>query len=306
LRQLAHSRRPDHGNTILLTFGIVIIATFGTMRGTFLFLALGAAGLLHAGGDPLPIGARFGGMGGSGLTLVDLWSIRLNPAGIAGLETPMAGLFYQQHWLSEDLAHQGLAVALPLGKGVLGIGADRFGYNLYNETKASLTYAMPLGEGLRAAVQMDYIGVGLGENYGRAGTLVAELGVQARITDDLWIGAHLYNPNRSGFGTTGEGAVVVDERVPTVLRAGMAYTFSDKLLMTLEAEKDMDRDERFRVGVEYNPNKVLYLRTGISTKPTGSHFGVGFRLEKVDIDMAVALRSMLGPTPMINLNYRFQ
>ena len=86
----------------------------------------------------------------------------------------------------------------------------------------------------------------------------------------------------------------------------MAYTFSSKLLMTLEAEKDLDQDERFRVGLEYNPNKVLYLRTGISTKPTGSHFGVGLRLEKVDIDMALAVRSQLGPTPMLNLNYRFQ
>ena len=150
--------------------------------------------LVRAGGDPLPVGARFAGMGGSGLTLTDLWSIRLNPAGLAGLEVPTAGLFYQQHWLSEELAHQGLSVAVPLGNGVLGIGADRFGYRLYNETKASLAYAMPFGDGLRAAVQLDYIGVGLGENYGRAGTLVAEVGMQARITDELWIGAHLYNP----------------------------------------------------------------------------------------------------------------
>ncbi len=276
------------------------------MRGPFILLALCMPFLLHAGGDPLPIGARFGGMGGTGLTLTDLWSIRLNPAGIAGIEVPTAGLFYQRHWLSEELAHQGLAVALPLGKGVLGIGADRFGYSLYNETKASLTYAMPFGDGLRAAVQMDYIGVGLGENYGRTGTLVAELGMQARITDALWIGAHIYNPNRSGFGTTGDAAVLVDERVPTVVRAGMTYTFSKKLLMTLEAEKDIDQSERFRVGMEYQPNKVLYLRTGISSKPTGSHFGVGFHLEKIDIDLAVAVRSMLGPTTMLNLNYRFQ
>lgn len=260
---------------------------------------------LSAGGEQVTLGARFAGMGGAGLTLTDLWSIRMNPAGIAGLESAAAGLFYQQHFLSEELASQALGVAIPLGSGVLGIGADRFGYSLYNETRASLTYAMPFGDGLRAGVQMDYLGVRLGENYGSTGSVVAQLGMQARITDDLWIGAHLYNPTRARLGTSTEGGVPVDERVPTLLRAGFTYTFSTKLLMSLEAEKDIDQRERVRVGMEYNPVKVLYLRTGISTAPTGSHFGVGFRLERIDIDMAVAVRSQLGPTPMLNLNYRF-
>lgn len=262
--------------------------------------------IARAGGDPLPLGARFAGMGNAGLTLTDVWSVRLNPAGLSGVEVPTAGLFYQRHWLSEDLAHQGIAMAIPLGRGVLGIGGDRFGYDLYNETRATLAYAMPFGEGLRAAVQLGHVGVALGDNYGRSGTLVAEVGMQARITDALWIGAHLYNPNRSGFGSTGDAAVVVDERVPTVLRAGLCYTFSDKLLMTLDAEKDIDQDERFRVGVEYNPNKVLYLRTGVGTGPAQSHFGVGLRLDRFDIDMALAVRALLGPTPMLNLNYRFK
>jgi len=285
---------------------VEILPTFGTMRSLLTALLFVLSLPLLAGGEQYVLGARFAGMGGSGLTLTDLWSIRMNPAGIAGLEKPMAGLFYQQHFLSEELASQALAVAIPLGNGVLGIGADRFGYNLYNETRGSITYAMPFGEGLRAGIQMDYLGVRLGENYGSTGSLVAELGVQARITEGLWIGAHLYNPTRAKLGTSVEGGVPVDERIPTLLRAGFAYTFSPKLLMTLEAEKDIDRPERVRVGVEYNPNKVLYLRTGISTAPTGSHFGVGFHLERFDIDMAVAVRSQLGPTPMLNLNYRFQ
>ena len=275
------------------------------MRLSLLFIVLCGGLHLHGAGDPLPMGTRFAGMGWSGLTLTDVWGVRLNPAGIAALERPVAGLSYQQHWLSGDLAHQGLAVALPTGKGAFGIGVDRFGYDLYDQTRASLAYAMRFGDGLRAAVQMNYVGVGLGENYGRRGTVVAEVGMQARITEALWIGAHLYNPNRSGLGTTGDEAVIVDERLPTLLRAGMAYTFSDKLLMTVEAEKDMDHDARFRMGIEYQPAKVLYLRTGISTAPVGSHFGVGLRLEHFDIDMAVAVRSYLGPTPMITINYRF-
>jgi hypothetical protein len=259
-----------------------------------------------AGGEPLPVGARFAGMGWSGLTLVDVWSTRMNPAGFAGLEVPEAGLSYQRHFLSEELAHQALTAAIPLGNGAMGIAADRFGYSFYNETRATLGYAMRFGDGLRAGVQLGYLGTRIGDNYGSTGTLVAEAGVQARITDELWLGAHLYNPTRSALLVRDEGGVPLDERVPTLLRAGFAYTFSERLLMTLEAEKDIDRPERFRVGMEYMPNKAFYLRTGVSTGPTQLHFGAGFRTDKLAIDMAVAVRSMLGPTPMLNLNYRFQ
>lgn len=270
------------------------------MRPLLAALLLAVCTSAKAGGDNMPMGARFAGMGYSGLALADLWSIRSNPAGLAGLDIPTAGVFYQRHFLSEDLAHQGLAVALPLGNGTLGVGGDRFGYTLYNETKGSLAYAMRFGDGLRAAVQLDYLGVQLGENYGSTNAFTAEVGVQAKLTEALWIGAHLYNPNRTMLGGP------YDERVPTLLRAGFAYTFSKKLLMTAEVEKDIDRDERFRFGVEYAPNKVLFLRTGISTGPVQGHFGAGFRVKRLDIDLALALRSQLGATPMIGLNYRFK
>jgi len=279
--------------------GINEPATFGAMR--HLLFALGAtlATSCLAGGEFLPAGARFAGMGYTGLTVADLWSVRLNPAGLAGLDKPTAGVFYQSHWLSKDLAQQGLAVAVPLGKGTFGLSGDRFGYSLYNETKVGAAYAMRFGEGLRAAVQVDYLGVRLGENYGSASAFTASLGMQARLTEALWIGAHVYNPTRVKIGGP------YDDRIPTLLRAGFGYTFSKKLLMTLEAEKDIDQQERIRMGIEYHPNEVLYLRTGITTGPVQGHFGAGFRLKRIDIDLAVAVRSQLGTTPIIGLNYRF-
>lgn len=276
------------------------------MRGTLLILILLHGALLRAGGEHLPLGARAAGLGYAGLTLTDLWSVRLNPAGMAALEHPVIGLVHQQHFLSRELSQQGLAAVVPLGKGALGMGADRFGYELYNETRLSIGYAMRFGDGLRAAVQLQHLGVRLGNNYGNSSAVVAELGVQARLTEALWIGAHLYNPTRSLLGRIGEGAVVVEERVPTLLRVGLGYAFSTKLQMLVEAEKDIDQDERFRVGLEYKPNKVLYLRTGISTGPVQGHFGAGFRLKQLDIDLALAVRSQLGPTPVIGINYRFE
>ena len=284
------------------------IPTFGRprkgahqMRRTLSLLLLSLPLLASAGGDDLPVGARIAGMGNAGITLVDLWSIRHNQAGLAGLEKPIAGMYYQQHWLSNELAMQGLAFAMPLGKkGTIAASGNSFGYSQYREQKFGVAYAMRLGEGIRAAVQLDYLNLQLGENYGSRSAVMVEVGVQAKLSESLWIGAHLYNPNQASI------SVDPEDRAPTVLRAGLGYTFNDKVLMTAEAEKDIDMPERYHVGLEYHPTAALFLRTGLSSGPTQGHFGVGVRLKQIDIDLAVAVRSQLGATPMINLNYRFK
>ena len=270
------------------------------MRAILLASVLLTTTLLRADTEPIPVGARQAGMAYANLTLIDLWCARANQAGLAGLEHTMAGVFYQQHWLSPDLAMQGVAFATPLGKGTIAASATNFGYDLYREQGAGLAYAMRFGEGLRAGVQFDYLNTRLGEDYGHHSAMVAQLGVQARLSDALWIGAHIYNPTRSEQGGRYE------EKIPTVLRAGMGYTFSEQLLMTAAIEKDIDKDERFSAGIEYHPAKAFFLRMGVATGPVVGTFGAGFQVGKVDIDLAVGVRSRLGATPQIGINYRFE
>ncbi|MBL7963997.1 MAG: hypothetical protein JNM31_09135 [Flavobacteriales bacterium] len=253
-----------------------------------------------AGGDRIPVGARMAGMGNASPTLYDLWSLRHNQAGLAALEKTAFGLAHQRHWMASELTLQALAFATPLGKGTIGASASIFGSDLYREESYGIAYAMRLGDGLRASVQMNYVGVRLGEGYGNAGAPVAELGVQARLTDPLWIGVHLYNPTQSQLGGP------YNEKIPTVFNAGIGYTFSEKLLTTLAVEKDIDRRESVRAGIEYHPVNALFIRTGVSSGPTQAHFGMGLRFGQVDLDLAVSVRSQLGATPQFNLNYRFK
>ena len=123
------------------------------MRHALLITTLLVALITRAGGELLPVGARFAGMGNAGLTLVDLWSVSANQAGLAGLEHPVAGAYYQQHWLSSDLAMQGLAFAMPLGKGCIAVNGGSFGSTgLFAQQRYGLAYAMRLGQRLRVGV----------------------------------------------------------------------------------------------------------------------------------------------------------
>lgn len=269
-------------------------------RTTFLTVAALLPAVLLAGGEQIPTSARFAGMGHAGITLVDLWGVNGNQAGLAGLERPVAGAYYQQHWLMPDMAMQGLAAAVPVGKGVFAASANSFGNNLYAQRTFGLAYAMQLAEGLRAGIQLDYFNIRLGEDYGSTGAFSAELGVQARITEKLWIGAHLYNPNRAKLGGPYE------ERMPTVLSAGLGYTFNEHVVLTGEVTKDIDRPEQYHAGIEYRPIHALFLRTGVSSGPAKAHFGVGLVMGQLDLDLAAVIRTQLGLTPMVNLNYRFK
>lgn len=271
------------------------------MRYGLLAPALLCALITRAGGEQWPVGARFAGMGYASLTLSDLWSVRGNQAGLAGLEHPVAGAYYQQHWLSNDLAMQGLAFALPVGKGCFGVNGSSFGKaDLFSEQRFGLAYAMKLSETFRVGVQLDYLHLRFGENYGSTNAVTAEAGLQAKLSQHLWIGAHLYNPTQAKLGGP------YDEKSPTVFGAGLGYTFNEQVLLCAQADKDIDRDAQYRVGIEYRPAKALFVRTGISTGPTQAHFGVGVRVKTFEIDLAVAARSQLGVTPMFNLNYRFE
>ncbi|MBK7083220.1 MAG: hypothetical protein IPH53_00505 [Flavobacteriales bacterium] len=251
-------------------------------RLTSLLLCLRALALC-AGGDNTPVGPRIAGMGQAGVTLIDLWSVHHNQAGLAGLTKITVGAHYQRHFLSEELSQQGLAVAIPLGKGTIAVSGNSLGFDLYRETKAGVAYAVRFGEGLRAGVQLNYFNVRLGENYGSRSMMTAELGIQARLTEKLWLGAHLYNPTRAELGGP-----------------------HDKGAYHPEVAKDIDKQEQFHSGIEYRPINALFLRTGVSTGPVQGHFGAGVRVKNFDIDLAVAYRSLLGPTPMIGLNYRFE
>lgn len=269
-----------------------------TMRICALVLLLPLAVLTRGNGDPLPAGARQAGMANAAVALTGIWGVYHNQAGLASIDSITVAAFYQQHYLARELAQQSLAVALPFGNGVLAVNMNRFGYELFSQNLVGVAYAMEFGEGLRAGVQLDYLGIQLGEGYGSTSGVTAEFGVQARLTDKLWAGAHLYNPTRMQVGGPFE------DRAPTRLRAGLNYTFSERFQMSAEVAKDIDFDEEVRIGMEYRPTEVLFIRGGIATDPTLNSLGFGLRLGALDVDLSANFRGRLGPTPQFGLTYR--
>ena len=159
---------------------------------------------------------------------------------------------------------------------------------------------MKFSERITGGVQINYHNTRIGNNYGSASVLSSEMGLQAKLTSKLELGLHLFNPTQAKLNDFN------DERIPTIMRLGMAYTFSNKVFITLEAEKDIDFPANFKAGIEYKANEKIYLRGGIGASPTAATFGVGVYHKGLKLDLASSYHQILGFIPEVSLTYVFE
>jgi hypothetical protein len=228
-----------------------------------------------------------------------MWSSHHNQAGLGFVRDISAGVSYENRFLIKEISVRGGTVALPIKAGTFGLCITNFGYSQYSENKYSLSFAKAFGDKLSAGIAMDYLSTKIAEGYGTRGALAAEAGIIAKPIKALTIGAHVYNPTRAKISEYD------NERLPTIIRLGADYLFSDKVRIAVEAQKDMKYKAEFKAGLEYLPVKELYLRIGISTNPTLSSFGFGINLKNFKIDVAANYHQTLGISPQLSLSYTF-
>lgn len=253
----------------------------------------------RAGIDNFPLGARSAGLGGASVSLGDVWSASNNQAGLAFVKNFTAGAYYENRFFISQLSLKGGAVALPVKAGTFGLVISNFGYSLYNESKYGLSFAKSFGDVLSAGVQLDYLGTRIAEGYGSKNVVAGEFGIQAKPLKGLTVGAHIFNPSR----TTWTSDPVFPERVPTIVRFGMDYRFSEKVFVALETEKDIDYKNNFKAGFEYKATKEFYLRAGVSSNPNLTCLGFGLNLKGFRLDVSSSYHPVLGISTAIGLMY---
>jgi hypothetical protein len=243
------------------------------------------------------IGSRATAMGGYSATLGDLWSTNNNQAGLGFVNELSAGISYENRFLLKETSYKAGAFVLPLKTGTFGLSLTSFGYSAFNQNRAGLSYGIKLLENFSVGVQMNYLNTRLTPEYGQRNSFTAAIGVIAKLSKELTIGAHVYNPTRAQL------AEYDNEKIPTIMKLGLDYKFSEKVFMAVEAEKDINFTPVVKVGVEYHAVEMLYLRGGISTNPTLSSFGFGLKLKDFKLDVSSSFHQTLGLTPSVSLIY---
>lgn len=292
-----------------------------------IYLLGGLAGLLA--GLPLAAraqglwGARSAALGQVGAALTtDGWAGASNAAALGQLSRPTVGVGAENRYLLPALNTVSLVAALPVGYrgsagpaadpapgvaaavagadapryGTVGITAQRFGGTLYSEQRVGVGYGYQLGT-VRVGARVEVLQTSI-QGLGSRRAVAASLGGQADIIPrKLTFGATLYNLNQARM------AEYQDERVPTVLRAGLAWQAAEKVLLLVETEKDVEQDADFKAGLEYRPLPALALRAGLSTLTSQLTGGLGLHTGAFRIDYAAGWHEALGLSQQLSAAY---
>jgi hypothetical protein len=261
-------------------------------------LFIGGYGMLQAQNLPSNIGAQASGMGGTGVAADGFWAAANNQAALGFNDQWGAGFYYENRYDLKELSLNAISAVIPITKGSFGINFSSFGYSQYSERKYALAYGLALSPRLALGVQLDYLQTSIGNNYGKTGALTFEVGLMAKITDDITLGAHVFNPIQV------EIADYNQERILPLMKLGAQWKLDKKFTAAAEIQSDIEHDLVLRGGLEYQIIDVLYTRIGISNNPNIFSFGVGFKWTDIYLDFSYAMHQVLGFTPQVSVVYR--
>ena len=224
-----------------------------------------------------------------------------NPAGMANLDRISLGLYYENRWMMPETAYKCGSFALPTQFGCLGLSFNQFGSEKFNENKFGLAYAKDFGRYLQIGLQLDYLMLKIGNDYGKYNAVTFELGIQSQVTDKLRLGTYVFNPVSFSFEQT-----LNHEKLPIVMRFGMEYQFTKDFVGQCEIEKNTERDGiSLRGGLEYEAVKNLYIRAGAQSNPGILSFGVGYGIRFAEVNVAAQLHNELGASVQIGTIFSF-
>lgn len=252
---------------------------------------------VYAANDNLPIGARALGLGNAAVTISDPFAVFNNIAGVAGLENTNIGVFYERRYNFSGFNIFSFVANHPTKFGNAALGLYRFGDDLYNEMRINAGWAHKISF-VSLGIQVEYMQTSI-QDLGVKRNVVINFGGQAEITKHLVFGAHIYNLNQAKI------AEYKDERIPTIMKAGLSYKPIKQLMLNIEVEKDIIQKIRYKLGIEYVVIEKIKFRTGINIQPQVVFFGTGYNSKTFFIDYALTWHQQLGFSHSISLVFQF-
>ncbi len=244
-------------------------------------------------------GGRSAAMGGAGVASSDFWTVNNNQAGLGFVDKSGVGFYYENQFLMNDFNLSQFSAIYKTKRGGFGLNVGYYGSGLYNEKKIGFGYGMRLGKRFALGVQLDYLNTFIADVYGSKNMFTFEVGLMTKITDELTLGAHVFNPIRTKLSDYD------DERMPTLLKLGLDWDLSNDFTAAIEAESDIEHPLVLRAGLEYNIMDLMYARIGVSNNPNIFSFGVGIYYGGFRLDFSSSMHQVLGYSPQISAIYNF-
>jgi len=244
-------------------------------------------------------GAQQAGMAHSSVMNGGLWSIGHNQAGITDVKRTSVGLYTENAYFLNELGYRVLAGVMPTKTGHFGLSLSYFGFSLYNRTMLGLAYAKKLSKTLSVSVQLDYFYINTDGYTGAISVPAGEIGLRYMPIQNLNIGFHVFNP------LPWKTDLLANDNLPQIYRVGMGYTFSEKLMLTMEGDFYSGNKPYLRTGLLFYVNKYFDICAGFNALTRSYSTGLSMKYKSVTADLAFSKHLILGYTPHFSVAYSF-
>lgn len=241
------------------------------------------------------------GEGNQVATNLGIQSVFGNPAGLTYLTGPGVFAGAENRFELKDLTAFQLAIALPVQEvGCFSFNLTDVGGSLYRDQKFGLAYARKIMKHLSLGVQLDWIIMQI-ETYGSHHRVTFDAGLQARLTEELMLGFHLFSPYPVKFD---------DNRiVPVYIALGMIYRISSQVELKTEIQKHFYENPALHVGMRYQMLKALSISMGFRTEPLHAILSAGLSIKipgGIIVDFGMNYHQSLGISSAIGFSYQFK
>jgi|GEM_PF-1323982 len=187
---------------------------------------------------------------------------------------------------------------------------SHYGCTEYNEMKGAINVSKALSDGWTLGVRVNYLRLHYSEEYSDKGLLTADVGAIYKVpqVEGLTLAALLINPLQSSTQIGKETTSYSPNNqltLPSSFIVGAAYELNEDLITQAEVDKESEEGLSAKIGVEYHPFSVLYLRGGLISKPLSPTLGLGLSFSTFDFNLGFAHHSDLGLESACGLSFYF-
>ncbi len=220
------------------------------------------------------------------------WALFRNMAGLAESDSWSMVLAYRYPYNLKELQSLSWGIIVP-SKPNLGISIFQSGSKLFLNQQIALSGSKKVGR-LNLGLRVKYWRLTFtGQDHLTSWSVA--VGMQVQLTEKLVAGIFLSNVTQNLIGQ--------EELLPTVWFTGINYDASPKLQLSLEIGHNLSYLWEYKLGFDYQLKENISVRSGFNSSNREGHFGLGFNINKVQIDYALGIQLLLGISHQAGLIY---
>jgi len=239
-----------------------------------------------------------GVLGKSGAADQTPWAFFSNPAGLAYIDQPLAGIGYSSDYHLKELSSRALFAVVPTKWLVVGGGFVHHGFEHFNYQQYSVTTSRQMAPWLNLSLRPN-ITVRHQTGIEDRSLFTLDAGLQFQPHDQVKVGFYANNPAQTRWRFYGEE----DEYHPSMVGAAITYFPSSNVDMELGILKQNLESAHISFVLSAPIHSNVILRGAVSSAPIRLAFGMGLSWQGFTFDMGMNHHALLGFSSAFGITY---